>query len=192
MKENINLMLSWKYLPITTISVFLVIVIFFVGISLCKLFKHVEKGKILGFIIVFLLLVSQFLVLNNLLACEQIYKEAILYFSSIISIPIMIILFSTRDKTKNNDFIAIIGISIFMQAIISMMVSSSNDYSFNIKFIHGAWYISLPAFLIYEVSNHKKDFSEILTKLDFIGKNLKTNPNKSFKKLSKHKCKFFK
>lgn len=197
--EYITTILEWKCLLYITIVIFLFYVMNIIGNSICKLFKNVGCLNRFLLAFMFLLLILQIFILEGgLLDEKHIDKGTALYFASILAVFIMIHLFSRKNKI-NHDFIVIVGIGILMQTIISMIVSSNDVYSFNIKFLHGIWYISLPAFLIYEISNSKKDFSDIheklkiiQEKLEIIHKNTQKNYDYSSKKLKKHKCIFFK
>lgn len=141
-------------------------------------------------ILIFLILCIQFWVFTEV-SLDKEDKEQILFFGSLISVPILIFLFSKRERITNEDFVAFTGIAILFQTIISMLVSSGSEYHINIRFIHGAWYISLPAFLIYEISSNKKDFDKMNEKLEYIQNDINLLSSKNSPKQKKHKC-FFK
>lgn len=175
-----------EYIPL----VFIILAFLF----LIWIFSGVLKGAgILNSILlifIFLILCIQFWVFTEVSLDKQ-YQELTLFFCSIIAVPILIALFSKRESITNEDFVVFIGIAILFQTIISMLVSSGSDYHINIRFIHGAWYISLPAFLIYEISSNKKDFDKINRELEYIKNHINLLPSKNLPKQKKHKC-FFK
>lgn len=190
MKDLITTILNYEYLVPITILIFLCYIMLIIGRSIFNIFKNVGCCKGVLFIFAVLSLILQMIILDGGKLVPPDYNEIILYLVSLFSFSIVTFLFSQRKKIKNDDFIILVGVTILIQSAISMIISSSNGYSFNIKLIHSILYITLPAFCIYEVSNNKKDFLELNDKLNILQKEMQRSCSNLVKKENTHKCMF--
>ncbi len=175
-----------KY-ALTLLSFILVLIftIFFLGISICKLAKNVHIFKVIILVICFVMICYQLNIFYDIKKTDSINQFWLLMLGMLNPISLAM-LFITRKNIRNEDFIACIAILILMQSTLSMLISNSTDVSLNVKFLHGCFYIGLPAFLIYEISNNEDKFKNIEDKLKSINTGIKNM--KDISKKNKSAC----
>ena len=191
--ENImNFVLNNNIAIYIILSLILVMVLCVTKITFRTLFS---KVKCIDLFIFFLLLVSiiseMYILIENSTFAVTNLSQLILLCDGMVSLVCITMIFSKRKNIKNKDFVVCTGILALMQAVLSMKISNLDDvYIFNVSFMHGAIYIIIPAFLIYQITPSNK---EILKKLendkqDIDLKQLNTSINQ---KKRRKICRFF-
>ncbi|MBN6711556.1 hypothetical protein JFL47_11340 [Haemophilus haemoglobinophilus] len=169
----VKFFLDSQIFPFLILFLFLIFITCLIKISVFQIFKGIKWNYAVGVIFGFLSLTFQlyFYIKKE----NNDYGPFWLLVLGLFSSCILFILFSLRNKAmknnpiKNSDYAAIVGILMLLQSALSMKISSG-EYIFNVTITHGAIYIALPAFLIYEITDTSKTIQEISNKNDEIFK----------------------
>ena len=190
-KDIINFILNNSITIFIILSFILIMFLYVIKITLKNIFSQVGCADRFAFLLLFSSVCCEMYILieNSVSGICQL----ILLFGGIVSMTCVVKIFSNKKAIKNEDFLVLTGILALMQAVMSMEISNSEDaYVFNVSFMHGAIYIIIPAFLIYEITPSNK---EVLRKLKDDIQDIKNDLNKlnlpANKKIRKKFCKFF-
>ena len=204
-KDIINFILNNSITIFIILSFILIMFLYVIKITLKNIFSHVGCADRFAFLLLFSSVCCEMYILieNSVISKESVVSgkesvvsgicQLILLFGGIVSMTCVVKIFSNKKAIKNEDFLVLTGILALMQAVMSMEISNSEDvYVFNVSFMHGAIYIIIPAFLIYEITPSNK---EVLRKLKDDIQDIKNDLNKlnlpANKKIRKKFCKFF-
>ena len=198
-KDIINFILNNSITIVIILSCILIMFLCVIKITLKNIFSRVGCGDRFAFLLLFSSVCYEMYILieNSKIGKGNVVSDCyqlILLFCGIVSISCVVKIFSNKKAIKNEDFLAFTGILALMQAVMSMRISNSeNVYLLNVSFMHGAIYIIIPAFLIYEITPSNK---EVLRKLKDDIQDIKNDLNKlnlpdNNKKIRKKFCKFF-
>ncbi|HHF1789781.1 TPA: hypothetical protein ACPJDA_001863, partial [Haemophilus influenzae] len=181
------------------LSFILIMFLYVIKITLKNIFSRVRCADRFAFLLLLSSVCYEMYILieNSEMGKGNVVSDVyqlLLLFSGIVSMSCVVKIFSNKKAIKNEDFLAVTGTFALMQAVMSMRISNSVDiYIFNVSFIHGAIYIIIPAFLIYEITPSNR---EALRKLQDDIQDIKNDLNKlnlpdNNKKIRKKFCKFF-
>ncbi len=198
-KDIINFILNNSITIFIILSFILIMFLYVIKITLKNIFSRVRCSDRFAFLLLFSSVYYEMYILieNSEIGKGNVVSDVyqlILLFGGMVSMSCVVKIFSNKKAIKNEDFLEVTGIFALMQAVMSMRISNSVDvYIFNVSFIHGAIYIIIPAFLIYEITPSNK---EVLRKLQDDIQDIKNDLNKlnlpdNNKKIRKKFCKFF-
>ncbi len=197
-KDIINFILNNSITIFIILSFILIMFLCVIKITLKNIFSQVGCADRFAFSLLFSSVCCEMYILieNSVIGKGSVVSDVyqlILLFGGIVSMTCVVKIFSNKKAIKNEDFLPLTGILALMQAVMSMKISNSEDvYVFNVSFMHGAIYIIIPAFLIYEITPNNK---EVLRKLKDDIQDIKNDLNKlnlpANKKIRKKFCKFF-
>lgn len=198
-KDIINFILNNSITIFIILSFILIMFLYVIKITLKNIFSRVSCGDRFAFLLLFSSVYYEMYILieNSEIGKGNVVSDIyqlILLFGGMVSMSCVVKIFSNKKAIKNEDFLTVTGIFALMQAVMSMRISNSVDiYIFNVSFLHGAIYIIIPAFLIYEITPSNK---EVLRKLKDDIQDIKNDLNKlnlpdNNKKIRKKFCKFF-
>ena len=198
-KDIINFILNNSITIFIILSFILIMFLYVIKITLKNIFSRVRCGDRFAFLLLFSSVYYEMYILieNSEIGKGNVVSDIyqlILLFGGMVSMSCVVKIFSNKKAIKNEDFLTVTGIFALMQAVMSMRISNSVDIDiFNVSFLHGAIYIIIPAFLIYEITPSNK---EVLRKLKDDIQDIKNDLNKlnlpdNNKKIRKKFCKFF-